>query len=117
METVPQVKILAHPQTKVFVSHCGANSAAESNYLFEFSCNFQGAYFGVPVLAVPYGADQPQNAAYLKASGMALVVNPDQISEELFGKTLTELLQGDYRCALFSAKIYLKGRKHEKYPR
>lgn len=47
----PQNDILAHPSTKVFVTHAGANSLHEA------------AYHGTPVVAVPFLGDQPHNAA------------------------------------------------------
>ncbi|XP_020266834.1 zeatin O-xylosyltransferase-like [Asparagus officinalis] len=55
----PQLEILAHPSTGVFVSHCGWNSCIES------------LSFGVPMIAWPMHSDQPRNATmvceYLKA--------------------------------------------------
>lgn len=47
----PQNDVLAHPQTKVFVTHAGANSI------------YEAAYHATPVVSLPFFADQPHNAA------------------------------------------------------
>ncbi|PON81188.1 UDP-glucuronosyl/UDP-glucosyltransferase [Trema orientale] len=49
-EWVPQVKILEHPSTGGFMSHCGWNSCMESISM------------GVPIAAWPLQVDQPVNA-------------------------------------------------------
>nr|XP_043622417.1 cyanidin-3-O-glucoside 2-O-glucuronosyltransferase-like [Erigeron canadensis] len=47
---LPQAKILSHPSTGGFISHCGWGSVMES------------IYYGVPVIAMPMQFDQPYNA-------------------------------------------------------
>ncbi|PON86713.1 UDP-glucuronosyl/UDP-glucosyltransferase, partial [Trema orientale] len=49
-EWVPQVKILGHPSTAGFMSHCGWNSCLESISM------------GVPIATWPMHSDQPYNA-------------------------------------------------------
>ncbi|XVF01335.1 hypothetical protein REPUB_Repub04eG0078900 [Reevesia pubescens] len=46
----PQTKVLAHPSTACFITHCGWNSLLES------------LVAGVPVIAYPQWSDQPTNA-------------------------------------------------------
>jgi len=57
----PQVRVLSHPATAAFVSHCGRNSTLES------------VASGVPMVAWPLHAEQRTNAAVLSESvGVAL---------------------------------------------
>ena len=49
LDWVPQNDILAHPNVKVFITHCGANG------------QFEGLYHGVPMIGFPYFADQFYN--------------------------------------------------------
>jgi hydroquinone glucosyltransferase len=61
----PQVRVLSHPATAAFVSHCGWNSTLES-----VSC-------GVPMIAWPMYVEQRMNAVVLEESvGLALRVRP-----------------------------------------
>ncbi|CAH0546756.1 unnamed protein product [Brassicogethes aeneus] len=52
MEWIPQQDVLAHKNTKVFISHCGAMSMIES------------VYHGCPIICIPIFADQFINAEY-----------------------------------------------------
>ncbi|TKR62661.1 hypothetical protein L596_026588 [Steinernema carpocapsae] len=53
----PQTDILAHPRTKVFITHAGYNSMVEA------------AVAGVPVVAVPFFFDQVRNARVPERNG------------------------------------------------
>jgi len=57
---VPQSAVLAHPNVKAFVSHCGATSCAEA------------ILNGVPVIGLPFFQDQLFNAPALVACGGAV---------------------------------------------
>ncbi|KQK21694.1 hydroquinone glucosyltransferase [Brachypodium distachyon] len=83
----PQVRVLSHPATAAFVSHCGWNSTLES------------ARSGVPVVALPLCADQMMNALLLEGNlGVALrprggggcVVGRDEIAA-----ALNEIMEGE----------------------
>ncbi|KAM0904814.1 hypothetical protein ACQ4PT_017801 [Festuca glaucescens] len=57
----PQVRVLSHPATAAFLSHCGWNSTLES------------VQSGVPMVTLPMGVDQTMNAMILEEKlGMAL---------------------------------------------
>jgi UDP:flavonoid glycosyltransferase YjiC (YdhE family) len=59
---VPQAAVLGHPGVKAFVSHCGLDSL------------FEGLATGTPILAMPFGGDQPVNAQHVEDKGLGLKV-------------------------------------------
>lgn len=56
---MPQNDILAHPNTKLFMAHCGLLGIQEA------------MWHGVPILGFPVFGDQPQNAFRLRELGVA----------------------------------------------
>ncbi|VAH43105.1 unnamed protein product [Triticum turgidum subsp. durum] len=85
----PQVRVLVHPATAAFVSHCGWNSTLES-----VGC-------GVPMLAWPLYAEQRMNAVLLEEKlGMALRVPPARedgrclVTRHEIAKAVKELVEG-----------------------
>ncbi|XP_051204621.1 hydroquinone glucosyltransferase-like [Lolium perenne] len=85
----PQVRVLSHPATAVFVSHCGWNSALES------------AVYGVPMLAWPLYAEQRMNAVVLERRlGVALRPRPREdgsgvVAREEVAAAVKELMEGE----------------------
>ncbi|XP_060210502.1 beta-D-glucosyl crocetin beta-1,6-glucosyltransferase-like [Lycium barbarum] len=61
----PQPRILSHPSTGGFVSHCGWNSVMES------------IDFGVPIIPMPMHLDQPFNARLMVELGVAVEIDRD----------------------------------------
>uniref|UniRef100_M1DEA4 UDP-glucose:glucosyltransferase n=1 Tax=Solanum tuberosum TaxID=4113 RepID=M1DEA4_SOLTU len=61
----PQPRILNHPSTGGFISHCGWNSAMES------------IDFGVPIVAMPIHLDQPMIARLIVELGVAVEIVRD----------------------------------------
>ncbi|EMS56390.1 Hydroquinone glucosyltransferase [Triticum urartu] len=85
---VPQVRVLSHPATAIFVSHCGWNSALES------------AASGVPMVAWPLYAEQRMNAALLEgALGVALRPRAREdggaVAREEVAAAVNELMEGE----------------------
>ncbi|XP_050359524.1 UDP-glucosyltransferase 2-like [Nymphalis io] len=68
---MPQNSILAHPNTRVFISHAGLLSTLEA------------LHYGVPMLAIPINGDQPRNANSAVSNGRAIKVElgPDMVPE------------------------------------
>ncbi|CDP17151.1 unnamed protein product [Coffea canephora] len=62
----PQAKILQHPNTGGFLSHCGWGSVMES------------IYDGVPLLALPMQHDQPLNARLVVDVGFGIEILRDE---------------------------------------
>lgn len=67
---LPQDDVLAHPNLKVFISHCGLGSVAEAKY------------HGVPVIAIPLGIDQVGNADSIVAEGWAEKLDISTLNEQ-----------------------------------
>ncbi|XP_077289496.1 UDP-glycosyltransferase UGT5-like [Arctopsyche grandis] len=78
---MPQTGILAHPNTKLFISHGGILSCTEATH------------FGVPLLAIPIFGDQNFNAKSLENRGHGIVLNFNNITEASFKWTIEEALQ------------------------
>ncbi|XP_016979045.2 UDP-glucosyltransferase 2-like [Drosophila rhopaloa] len=77
---VPQVDILAHPNTKLLVTHAGKGSITEAQF------------YGVPMVVLPIFGDQPLNAAILVESGYGVALDLLTITEGGFGKAIHEVL-------------------------
>nr|KAG5686782.1 hypothetical protein BaRGS_010002 [Batillaria attramentaria]KAG5698221.1 hypothetical protein BaRGS_024028 [Batillaria attramentaria] len=60
---IPQNDLLAHPNTKVFLTHCG------------ISGQYQALYHAVPMVGLPLFYDQFYNAQRMKVKGFGKVVN------------------------------------------
>ncbi|EDW48199.1 GM20028 [Drosophila sechellia] len=80
---LPQDDILAHPNTKLFVTHAGKGSITVSQY------------HGVPMVALPIFGDQPLNAALMVNSGYGVTLDLQTITEATFREAINEVLQND----------------------
>ena len=67
---LPQNDILGHPKTRLFIGHAGMNGMLEA------------AYHGVPMICVPFFADQFDNSVAAKHFGMAEILHKESITEE-----------------------------------
>ncbi|XP_027094643.1 UDP-glucosyltransferase 29-like [Coffea arabica] len=79
----PQAKILEHPSTGGFVSHCGWGSFLES------------IYYGVPLLALPMLYDQPHHARLAVEIGVGIEILRDEdgrIKRENVAKVIKEVV-------------------------
>ena len=63
MDWIPQNDILAHPRTKLFITHAGPNGV------------YEAAFHAVPMLALPQFGDQHVCAQQVKAAGAGLVLD------------------------------------------
>lgn len=73
---LPQDDILAHPKTRLFVTHAGKGGVAEAQF------------HGVPMVALPLFADQQGNAEIMAKSGFGrwldiLTVTPEELEETI----------------------------------
>lgn len=72
--------ISAHPKTKAFIMHCGMNSLQEA------------AYYGVPLIGVPFFGDQTYNAAIIHHKQLGIVLQKDKLTEEAVTDALRRVL-------------------------
>lgn len=85
-----QSDILAHPNIKAFISHCGLLGTQEA------------MWHGVPIVGIPFLADQFRNVISLVRAGMAVQIDINTITHEIFKKALVEVLEN--RAYLTNAK-------------
>ena len=78
---LPQDDILAHPKIKIFISHCGLGSVAESKY------------HGVPIVAMPIAIDQGSNADSIVAEGWAEKLDLENLDEKDLEITIKKVLE------------------------
>lgn len=78
---MPQNDILAHNNTKLFISHCGLLSTQEA------------FWYGIPVLGFPVFADQPQNAFRLREKGVSETLSVLYFTENELYDTVKKLLE------------------------
>ncbi|KAK0426594.1 hypothetical protein QR680_009791 [Steinernema hermaphroditum] len=79
---VPQNDLLAHPNLKLFVTHCGMNSILETSTR------------GVPLLSIPLFGDQTRNAEMVKRFGTAKVVDKGALTDaDAFEAHIREALE------------------------
>lgn len=80
MPWIPQIPVLRHNNTRIFMTHGGVNSVNEA------------MYFGVPMIGIPLFADQMLNINLLVAKNLAVKLNYEQMTEEHLDGALNQLL-------------------------
>jgi MGT family glycosyltransferase len=80
LEWAPQQAVLAHPNVKVFVSHCGSNSVYES------------VHAGTPIVGIPMFGDHQDLALRVADAGIGVWLDKQKFTtEELRGAILRVL--------------------------
>ncbi|MFF8639988.1 macrolide family glycosyltransferase [Streptomyces sp. NPDC015345] len=95
---VPQLAILE--QADAFVTHAGMGSSSE------------GLYTGVPMIAVPQGAEQPMNADRLVELGVARRLDTEDATGDALRSALLALVSDPEvaeRCARLKAEVRAEG--------
>ena len=78
---VPQNDLLAHPNIRAFVTHCG------------FCSTIEAIYHGVPLVMVPIGLDQFYNADMVYAKGLGEKVSVPQLKSKDFSRTVRKVVE------------------------
>ena len=77
-QTVPQLSVLK--QADVFITHGGMNSVSEA------------LFYGVPMLVIPFMADQPNNARRIEELGLGKQLAYKAVSSTLLKQTVFEMV-------------------------
>ena len=81
---LPQNDLIAHNDTKLFISHCGVNGYHEA------------IYHGVPLICIPLWGDQIHNAAVMEEKGFGRHLTPvTSITQAQLTQTIKEVLRND----------------------
>ncbi|XP_046544031.1 UDP-glucuronosyltransferase 2A1-like [Haliotis rubra] len=78
---MPQADLLSHPNTKLFITHCGANGQNEA--LLQ----------GVPMIGFPMFAEQPYNAKKLGYFGFGMEMDLNTFSVDDLVSNINEVIQ------------------------
>ncbi|KAH8241268.1 hypothetical protein KR032_005719, partial [Drosophila birchii] len=77
----PQRHVLAHPNVRLFISQGGMLSVMEA------------VFSGVPMLGLPLFFDHSSNINQVRRAGMAKILDPNNLNEDLLTSTILELLE------------------------
>ena len=96
---LPQNDLLAHPRTKLFISHCGSGGV------------YEALYHGVPILCIPLYAEQPHNAAMVESKGYGKQLMLVTATERETSETINYILSNrQIQAAVLKASQLLKDR-------
>nr|XP_022921023.1 2-hydroxyacylsphingosine 1-beta-galactosyltransferase-like [Onthophagus taurus] len=92
----PQPSVLAHPNAKLFISHGGYGGCTES------------LYYGVPLVCIPFFADQFKNCADAEMNGYSRTVKLNELTEKSFSEALNKVLYDEqFKAAVkFKSEMY-----------
>ncbi|XP_014281893.1 UDP-glycosyltransferase UGT5 isoform X2 [Halyomorpha halys] len=76
----PQQDILAHNNTVLFITHGGYLSLVEA------------VHFGVPVIGIPFFADQPKNFRFVEEAGIGKTLRLSEINYDNVSRMVKEVL-------------------------
>ena len=81
---IPQNDLLGHNNTKLFITHCGANS------------QFESLYHAVPMIAMPLFGDQPYNALRGEYFGAGIQMNVLEFTSDELVAAIDKVINGEY---------------------
>ncbi|CAG9799734.1 unnamed protein product [Chironomus riparius] len=82
---LPQADLLAHPNVKLFITQCGQQSTEEA------------VDRTVPMVLIPFFADQPGLAAKLQQKGVGRYIDVGKLEEKVLKDTIEEVLKSEYK--------------------
>lgn len=78
---LPQNDILAHPNIKLFITHCGNSGRYES------------LYHAVPMIGFPVVADQPLNSHWMQAKGFGIAMDIYKYAVDELVRNIEEVIE------------------------
>lgn len=78
---LPQNDLLAHPQTKLFITHCGNSGQYES------------LYHAIPMIGFPIFGDQPYNCNRMKVKGYGISMDMYNYNVEELVKNIEKVIE------------------------
>lgn len=94
---LPQSDLLAHPSTKLLVSHCGTHS------------QYEALYHAVPILCMPLIGEQFFNAHRSKSKGFGLTANILETSDKRLARLMKRVVESDkYRGNIERASEFFR---------
>ncbi|XP_070647655.1 UDP-glucuronosyltransferase 2C1-like isoform X2 [Bos indicus] len=81
---IPQNDLLGHPKTRAFITHCGTNGV------------YEAIYHGVPMVGIPFFADQYDNVVRMQAKGAAVEVDLQRMTSADLLNALKEVINNPF---------------------
>lgn len=78
---LPQTDLLGHPNTKLFITHCG-NSG-----------NYETLYNAVPIIGFPFYFDQPLNSQYMQMKGFGISMDLNNFTVDELVRNIEEVIE------------------------
>ncbi len=97
MDWLPQNDILGHPNVKLFITHCGANS------------QYEALYHAVPMIGFPIFSEQPHNAQRMAYHGYGIHMDIAAFEPEELTKAIDHVIHNEtyYQNIKRASEIFL----------
>ena len=96
---VPQQAVLAHPSTKLFITHCGMHGVLEA------------IHYSVPMVGMPVFIDQGDILTRMEEAGIAVGVSKEASSEEI-GQAIREVIDNPvYRRNIIALSAIFRSKR------
>ncbi|CAB0003852.1 unnamed protein product [Nesidiocoris tenuis] len=94
---VPQLGILAHKNTKLFITHGGLQGTMET------------VHYGVPIVGIPIFADQPKNVKFMVMKGCGVQIDKRNITSAALEWAINEVISNPkYKEAIMKRSAMIR---------
>ena len=98
---VPQQAVLAHPNTRLFITHCGMHGVLEA------------IHYAVPMVGMPVFIDQGDILTRMEEAGIAVGVSKEASSEEIHQAIREVRDNKEYKRNIVKLSEVLRDKKYE----